>query len=71
MVSVVSLNTMQMIPKDEGWSGDEDDSSEGENSEDTVPDRTFLLQENPGQEGGEDWIAEGKEVGQCKSNTKY
>lgn len=49
-----------MIAKDEWRSGDEDDSSEGKNHEDQVPDCTPLLQEDPGQEGGEHWITEGQ-----------
>lgn len=59
MVSVVALNASQMIAKEEWWSGDEDDSSEGKNSEDTVPDCAPFLQEDPGQEGGKDRITEG------------
>lgn len=48
-----------MLAKEEWWPGDKDDSSEGKNSEDTVPDCAPLLQEDPGQEGGKDWITEG------------
>lgn len=56
VVSVVALNAMQMLAKDEWRSGNEDDSGDGKNSKDTVPDCTFLLQEDPCQEGGKDWI---------------
>lgn len=59
MVTVVALNATRTLAKDEWRSGDEYDSSEGENSEDTVPDCTSLLQEDPGQEGSKDWITEG------------
>ena len=59
MISVVALNAMDILAKEEWWSGDEDDSREGKNSEDTVPDRTSLLQENPGQKRGKDWVTEG------------
>lgn len=59
VVCVVALNPMQVITKDEWRSGDEDDASDGENSKDTVPDCTSLLQEDPGQEGGKDWITNG------------
>lgn len=59
VVGVVSLNAMYTLAEDEWRSGNEDDSSEGKNSEDTVPDRTPFLQEDPGQEGGKDRITEG------------
>lgn len=59
MISVVALNATDMLAKEEWWSGDEDDSREGKNSEDTVPDCTFLLQENPGQKRGKDGVTEG------------
>ena len=58
VVGVVALNATSMLPKQERWSGDEEDSSNGEHSEDTVPDCTSLLQEDPGQQGGKDWITE-------------
>lgn len=53
---------MQMLAKDEWRSGDENDSSDGKNSKDTVPDCTSLLQEDPGQEGGKDGITNGSEL---------
>lgn len=59
VVCVVALNAVQMLAKDEWRSGDEDDSSDGKNSKDTVPDCTSLLQEDPGQQGGKDWITGG------------
>lgn len=59
VVSVVALNATDMLAKEEWWSGDKDDSREGKNSEDTVPDCTSLLQENPGQKRGKDWVTEG------------
>lgn len=59
MVGVVALNAIHIIAKDEWWSGDEDYSRDGKHSEDAVPDGTSLLQEDPGEEGGEDWITEG------------
>ena len=59
MVSVVALNATYMVAKEEWWSGDKDDSGDGKNSEDTVPDCTSLLEENPSQERGKDWITEG------------
>lgn len=43
VVSVVALYATDMVTKQEWWSSDEDDSSEGEDSEDTVPNCTFLL----------------------------
>lgn len=58
MVSVVPLNAPEVLAKEERWAGNEDDSSEGENGENTVPDSTFLFQENPSQEGGKNWIAD-------------
>lgn len=58
VVGVVALNATYLIAKEEWWSGDKDDSSEGKNSEDTVPDSTSLLQEDPSQERGKDWITE-------------
>lgn len=59
MVCVIALNAVDILPKQERWSGNEDDSSEGKNSEDTVPDCTSLLQEYPGQQWGKDWVTEG------------
>lgn len=59
VVPVVALNAVQMLAKDEWRSGDEDDSGDGKNSKDTVPDCTSLLQEDPGQQGGKDWITMG------------
>lgn len=59
VISVVAFNATDMLAKEEWWSGDEDDSREGKNSEDTVPDCTFLLQENPSQKRGKDWVTEG------------
>lgn len=58
MVSVVALNATEMIAKEEWWSSDEDDSGKCENSEDTVPYRTSLLQEDPSQKRSEDGITE-------------
>lgn len=59
MVGVVALNAVQVLSKDERGPRDEYDSGDGENSEDTVPDSASLLQEDPGQEGGENWITVG------------
>ena len=59
MVRVVALNATEMIAKEEWRAGNENDSSDGENSENTVPYGTFLFQEDPSQEGGKDWIAVG------------
>lgn len=59
MARVVALNATCMLAKDKRWPGDEDNSGDGENSEDTVPDCTFLLQEDPSQERGKYWITEG------------
>lgn len=59
MVRVVALDAVQMCPKDERRSGDQYDSGEGENSKNAVPDCAFLLQEDPGQEGGKNWITVG------------
>lgn len=56
VVIVVALNATPMLAKEERWSGDEENSADGKNSEDAVPDRTPLLQEDPGQEGGDDRI---------------
>lgn len=58
MVSVVALDATDMLAKKERRPGNEDDSGDGENREDTVPEGTFLLQEDPSQEGGKDWITE-------------
>lgn len=71
MVSVVSLDATEMLPEDERWSGDEDDSGDGENGENTVPDRTPLLQEDPGQEGGKDRIAKRAEWKDNVNETHY
>lgn len=62
MVGVVALNAIHIIAKDEWRSGDEDDSRDGKHSKDTVPDCTSLFQEDPGQEGGKDWITEGSRL---------
>lgn len=56
VISVVVFNTIKIFAKDERWSGDKDDSSQSKNSEDTVPDCAFLLQENPSQERSKNWI---------------
>lgn len=56
MVCIVALNAVHMLSKDERRPGDEDDSGEGENCKNAVPDSAFLLQEDPGQEGGKNWI---------------
>lgn len=61
VVSVVALDATSVLAKEERRSGDEDDSSDGENSEDTVPDGTSLLEEDPGQDGGKDWITDREE----------
>lgn len=58
VVSIVALNATPMVAKEKWRSGDEEDASDGKNSEDTVPDCTSLLQEDPGQQGGKDWITE-------------
>lgn len=59
MVCVVALDAVQMLSKDERRSGDEYDAGEGENGKNSVPDCAFLLQEDPGQEGGKNWITVG------------
>lgn len=59
VVRVVALDAVQMLSKDERRSGDEYDSGECENSKNAVPDCAFLLQEDPGQEGGKNWITVG------------
>lgn len=58
VVSVVALYATDTITKQEWWPSNEDDSGEGKNSEDTIPNCTSLLQEDPGQEWGKDWITE-------------
>lgn len=60
VVRVVALNAMNILAEEKWRSGNEDDSDEGKNSENTVPDCTFLLQEDPSQEGGKDWITGGR-----------
>lgn len=60
VVRVVALNAMNILAEEKWRSGNEDDSGEGKNSENTVPDCTFLLQEDPCQEGGKDWITGGR-----------
>lgn len=59
VVGVVAFNAVQVLSKDERGPRDEDDSGDGENGEDAVPDSAFLLQEDPGQEGGKNWITVG------------
>lgn len=56
MIAVVALNAKQMFAEDEWRPGDEDDAGESENSEDAVQDCAPLFQEDPGQQGGKDWI---------------
>lgn len=58
VVAVVALNAMQMLAEDEWRPGDEDDSSESENSEDAVQDCASLFQEDPGQQRGKHWVTE-------------
>lgn len=74
MVLVVVLNAIKMLAKDEWWSGNEDDSGEGKNGENTVQDCAFLLQKDPSQEGGKDGITEGvnerKELNRKKEKCK-
>lgn len=60
VVRVVALNAVNILAEEKWRSGNEDDSGEGKNSENTVPDCTFLLQEDPSQEGGKDWITGGR-----------
>lgn len=50
VVSVVALNATDTIAKQEWWPSDEDDAGEGKNREDTIPNGTPLLQEDPSQE---------------------
>lgn len=50
MVSVVAFDAAEMLAKEERWASDEDDSSEGKHSEHTVPDCTFLFEEDPSQQ---------------------
>lgn len=59
MVGVVAFDAVQVLSKDERGSRDEDDPGDGENGEHTVPDSASLLQEDPGQEGGKNWITVG------------
>lgn len=54
-----ALGAAKTLAKDERRAGDKDDSCDGENGENKVPDCTFLLQEDPSQQGGKDWIAVG------------
>lgn len=68
VVSVVVLIATRLPAKDEGRPGDEDDSGQGGDGEDAVQDGAFLLQEDPGQEGGKDWITEGRGVGRQKNH---
>lgn len=65
VVRVVALNAIKVLAKDEWRPGNEDDSSEGKNGENTVPDCTFLLQKDPSQEGGKNWITERDNSGIC------
>lgn len=59
MVGVVALDAAGVFAEEKRRPGNEDDSGEGENGEDAVPDRTLLLQEDPGQDGGKNWITGG------------
>lgn len=58
VVAVVALDAVQMLAEDERGPGDEDDAGEGEHSEDAVQDGASLFQEDPSQQGGENWITE-------------
>lgn len=64
VVGVVALDAMETLAKEEGRPSDQDDSGDGKQSEDEVPDGTSLLQEDPGQQRGKDGVTEGCEVGQ-------
>lgn len=59
MVGVIALDAAEVLAEEKRRAGDEDDSGESEDREHTVPDCTFLFEEDPRQQGGEHWIAVG------------
>lgn len=65
VICVVSLNALDMLPEEERRPGDEDDPGQGEDGEHAVPHGTLFLQEDPGQQRGEDWITVSKQPKMC------
>lgn len=47
VVAIVALDATEMLSKNKRWSGNENNPCEGEDSEDTVPNSTSLLQKDP------------------------